>query len=350
MTENGIAAGSAGLITVTAAPSPWPSRPAIAGYSDLTGSIASQGSPAAASCSSRCRTVCDLPAPVAPVTRTCRFRVASGTANSPTGRSRPSRIIPRRSAPACPARPPGAARSADRTGPALPNVTAAPAQLPASPVSLVRSKWPESTTRSPGTSRHGRPTSGASTAAVAGNGASASLSGSAAVARSASARRHGVRPVTSRYGWWLVSTEPTSTGASKAASAGVAAPARTRTSHRPASRKASSSARRRWVRSAPNRDCSSSWRRSTFTWVRSCAISLSRWSVGSATTSQPNGLPVSAASADSNRVGWIGCACAHGVWSPASGRAWRPGQSTHTRLSQAANQPGPAGTPRAPGG
>ena len=31
-------------------------------------------------------------------------------------------------------------------------------------------------------------------------------------------------------------------------------------------------------------------------------------------------------------------------------RAWRPGQSTHTRLFQAASQPGPAGTPREPGG
>jgi hypothetical protein len=66
LTENGIAAGSAGLITVTAAPWPRPggaapaSRPAIAGYSDLTGSIASHGRPAAASCSSRCRTVCDF--------------------------------------------------------------------------------------------------------------------------------------------------------------------------------------------------------------------------------------------------------------------------------------------------
>ena len=41
-----------------------------------------------------CRTVWDFPAPVAPVTNACRFSVASGTRNAPTGRSWGSRIAP----------------------------------------------------------------------------------------------------------------------------------------------------------------------------------------------------------------------------------------------------------------
>ncbi len=66
----------------------------MAAYSDLTGSIASQPMPAKVSCSSRCRIVCDLPAPVAPVTKAWRFSVASGIRMAPTGRSWPSRMLP----------------------------------------------------------------------------------------------------------------------------------------------------------------------------------------------------------------------------------------------------------------
>jgi hypothetical protein len=143
-------------------------RPAIAGYSDLTGSIASQGTPAPVSCASRCRTVCDLPAPVAPVTNAWRFRVASGTRNSPTGRSSRSRIAPRLT------------------------------DAVVSTVSLVRSKGAASVIRSPGTSRRGRPVSAASTPAVAGKGARAPVPGSVTVAASASASGCGARPLTSR--------------------------------------------------------------------------------------------------------------------------------------------------------
>ena len=45
--------------------------------------MTSQGSPALVSPASRCRTVCDLPAPVAPVTSACLLRVGSGSRNSP---------------------------------------------------------------------------------------------------------------------------------------------------------------------------------------------------------------------------------------------------------------------------
>ena len=57
--------------------------------------MTSQGSPALVSSASRCRTVCDLPAPVAPVTSACLLRVGSGSRNSPAGRSCASRIAPR---------------------------------------------------------------------------------------------------------------------------------------------------------------------------------------------------------------------------------------------------------------
>ena len=97
------------------------------------------GCPPRVSCSSRCRTVCDLPAPVEPVTKTWRFRVPSGTVNVPTWRSCPSRIAP----------------------------SASP---PAAPTSEVTSKLPASSTRSPGTSRRGSPASAASAPAVATNG------------------------------------------------------------------------------------------------------------------------------------------------------------------------------------
>src|ERR1700685_4390465 len=76
-----------------------PSLVAIAAYSDLTGSMASQPMPAALSCSSRCRTVWDLPDPVAPVTRACRLSVASGTRKAPTGRAWTCRVSPSREAP-----------------------------------------------------------------------------------------------------------------------------------------------------------------------------------------------------------------------------------------------------------
>jgi hypothetical protein len=65
LTLNGTLSGAEGLITVNGARCS--TRPAIAAYSDFAGSIASHGMPAAVSCSSRCRTVCDLPEPVAPV-------------------------------------------------------------------------------------------------------------------------------------------------------------------------------------------------------------------------------------------------------------------------------------------
>ncbi len=85
---SGPAAGSSGLIpaggtprspgriTMTSAPG---SRAAISRYSALAGSITSHGIPARAADSSRCRTVCDLPAPVAPHTNTCRFSDARET-------------------------------------------------------------------------------------------------------------------------------------------------------------------------------------------------------------------------------------------------------------------------------
>jgi len=98
LTDSGIDPGSAGFTTVTRPSRPsLASRPASRQYSDLTGSMTSQGSPARVSCTSRCRTVCDFPAPVAPVTSACRFSVGSGTRKSPAGWSRASRMVPRHS-------------------------------------------------------------------------------------------------------------------------------------------------------------------------------------------------------------------------------------------------------------
>src|SRR5690349_7878663 len=105
-----MAPGSAGFSTVTSPAGPsLANRPAMPGYSDLTGSMTSQGSPAAVRPVSRCRTVCDLPAPVAPVTSAWRLRVGSGTRNSPAGRSSASRITPRLTADAVLAGPPAGA-------------------------------------------------------------------------------------------------------------------------------------------------------------------------------------------------------------------------------------------------
>ena len=61
-------------------------RRAISRYSALAGSITSHGIPARVADSSRARTVCDLPAPVAPQTNTCRFTESSGSSSGPAGR------------------------------------------------------------------------------------------------------------------------------------------------------------------------------------------------------------------------------------------------------------------------
>ncbi len=132
----------------------------MAAYSDLAGSIASHGMRALLSCSSRCRTVWDLPDPVAPVTNACRLSVDSGTRNVPTPRSWPSRISPSSSSP-----------------PVAPSFDSA-----------VTSKKPDSSTRTPGTSRLGSPASAASAPAVAANGAAAPSDGSCMVTASASDR------------------------------------------------------------------------------------------------------------------------------------------------------------------
>src|SRR6516225_5733687 len=217
-----MAPGSAGFSTVTSAARPSPAnRPAMPGYSDLTGSMTSQGSPAPVSPVSRCRTVCDLPAPVAPVTSAWRLRVGSGTRNSPAGRSSPSRITPRLTAGAVLCGPPAGAAPGKPAADAVqgrPAAGAVPGTLapgavpgtlapgavpgrptvPVVPVSLVTSNWPASTTRSPGTSRCGSPASAVSRPAVARNGTWASVPESPAFAASASASDCGSRHVPSR--------------------------------------------------------------------------------------------------------------------------------------------------------
>ncbi|WP_243717239.1 hypothetical protein [Actinomadura sp. KC345] len=81
------------------------------------------------------------------------------------------------------------------------------------------SKYPASSTRSPGTSRRGSPASAASAPAVATNGNRCSDSaigraGTGAVpGRSISPNDPLPCPDRSRYGWWPSSMEPTSTGA-----------------------------------------------------------------------------------------------------------------------------------------
>ena len=81
-------------------------RAAISRYSALAGSTTSHGVPCPAAASSRDRTVCDLPAPVAPQTNTCRLSESRGRTNE-QGRRFRSRISPS----AMPGCPPGAAPS-----------------------------------------------------------------------------------------------------------------------------------------------------------------------------------------------------------------------------------------------
>ena len=77
-----IASGSPGLILITSVPG---SRLAISRYSALAGSTTSHGMPRPVAASSRHLTVCDLPAPVAPQTNTCRLSESAEIANGPAG-------------------------------------------------------------------------------------------------------------------------------------------------------------------------------------------------------------------------------------------------------------------------
>jgi len=120
-------------------------------------------------------------------------------------------------------------------------------------------------------------------------------------------------------------------------------PPATRTSHRPASRNASNSARRRCVRSAPKPGLLLV--RGGGARSRGYAVRRSRRRGGPSArppTSQPKGRPVTAASADSNRVGWAG----------SGGRG--PGRGTGQRRGLAAraehpHQAVPGGQPARPG-
>jgi hypothetical protein len=91
-------ARSPGRIAITSAVSR--SRVAISRYSALAGSITSHGIPAPVADSSRCRTVWDLPEPVAPHTNTCRFSDDAGTVRSPHEMRFQSSTAPRCTAPA----------------------------------------------------------------------------------------------------------------------------------------------------------------------------------------------------------------------------------------------------------
>ena len=72
--------------------------------------------------------------------------------------------------------------------------------------------------------------------------------------------------------------------------------------------------------------------------------------MGSATTSQPKGLPRAAASADSNRPGCPASWPAAGAGSLSRGSAWRPGQGAQSSAPQTVSQSVAAGVPLAPGG
>ncbi len=215
---------------------------------------------------------------------------------------------------------------------------------------------------------------------MAANGTADSSAGPELFATSASARSLARSGPRSRYGCELRSADPTSIGAIRLSCSASAAPTSTRMFHRPASRNASSSASRLAARSASNRDRSSSNRRSTLTCPRSSAISASTRSVGSATTSQPKGRPISVVSAASNKVGAADARpdpeASHGepepapapaefpAWpdpdgqdwprqpprSPGSGGAWRPGHGAQTSRSRSVIRLSPHGTPLAPQG
>ncbi len=80
MSPAAIASGSPGLILITTAPG---SRAVISRYSALAGSTTSHGTPWAVAASSSDRTVCDLPAPVAPQTNTCRLSESRDSVSGP---------------------------------------------------------------------------------------------------------------------------------------------------------------------------------------------------------------------------------------------------------------------------
>ena len=105
---------------------------------------------------------------------------------------------------------------------------------------------------------------------------------------------------------------------------------------------------RRSARSASNRERSeaSPYCRSTLSWVRRCATSASSRSVGSATTSQPNGRDMSVTSVDSNSVGRFGSSGRSAdSRRPPSGGACRPGHGVHTRSARSASHSSPICTP-----
>ncbi len=111
----------------------------------MAGSTTSHGIPARVACSSRPRIVWLLPAPVAPVTNTCRFSEASGRASVPAGTLFWSSTIP-----------------AETPVPSVPSVVRV--------VSGVTSNVGRSVNRSPGTSRAGGCASAATSLAEAKNG------------------------------------------------------------------------------------------------------------------------------------------------------------------------------------
>ena len=75
---------SPGLIRITSAVPL--RRAAMRRYSALAGSTTSQGMCARVAASSRARIVCDLPEPVAPVTKTCLFSESFGNTSGPAAR------------------------------------------------------------------------------------------------------------------------------------------------------------------------------------------------------------------------------------------------------------------------
>jgi hypothetical protein len=185
---------SPGLILITSAVSF--RRAAISRYSALAGSTTSQGICARVAASSRARIVCDLPEPVAPVTKTCLFSESFGSTSGPAARLVRSSTSP----------------------------SAIASRVPAD--SCVTSNSGLSASLMPGISLSGGRASAASRSVLARNSSFScsisSLSGSAVAAAGASVYGSSVRSVAAH-------TSP----ATRAAAAGSAPPTKIRTRQKP---------------------------------------------------------------------------------------------------------------------
>ena len=348
----------------------------------MAGSTTSQGTPARVAASSRPRTVWDFPPPVAPHTKTCRFRDSSGTRSGPAGIRCRSSTCPSGTVLSCHL---ASGRSAGLAAPVVGAAarTGGPASWePAGGVSGVTSKSGRSASRIPGISASGLRVSAASRPVLAWKefcgpvpspsdrparpgrpalpGDLVPHPGRAAVSvpgRPSRSRNPAglLRAGASVYGKPLRSADAHTRPATRAAAGGSAPPASRWTSHMPVDNPWRNSvcrcrSRRASTSRSGNRSAIPVASRSPRA-VSSASQSSSAGGTGSATTSQPNG-PGQAGSRQSSRDGaaWTRSGCG----SPAATRS--PSLIPPIDRQQAspdmagASAPRPRARPRAPPG